>query len=95
MKAVFIGKNGSMGFKKGKKYQIKTRVEGGCLWVIDLNTGKTCPYGSLEPLLDNWKICRDPKEEASNDKQTWYYKRAGKSSPKLAPLNDFLKRAKR
>lgn len=56
MKAVFTGKDGSMGFKKGKEYQIKTRVKSGFLWVIDLNTGNSCPYGALEPLLDNWRL---------------------------------------
>lgn len=56
MKAVFTGKDGSMGFKKGKEYQIKTRVKSGFLWVIDLNTGNSCPYGALKPLLDNWRL---------------------------------------
>ena len=56
MKAVFTGKDGSMGFKKGKEYQIKTRVRSGYLWVLDLNSDKYCPYESLESLLDNWKL---------------------------------------
>lgn len=56
MKAVFTGKDGSMGFKKGKEYQIKTRVKGGYLWLIDLKTGNSCPYSRLETLLDNWRL---------------------------------------
>lgn len=56
MKAVFTGKDGSMGFKKGKVYQIKTKVKSGYLWVVDLETGNSCPYERLESLLDNWRL---------------------------------------
>lgn len=56
MRAVFTGKDGSMGFKKGKEYQIETRVKNGYLWVVDLSTGNSFPYESLESLLENWRL---------------------------------------
>lgn len=60
MTAKFIGRDGSMGFKHGKLYQIETWIDsrlfsrGGYLWVRDVNSNLSCPYSRLETLLDNW-----------------------------------------
>lgn len=54
--AEFIGTNGSMGFKKGKIYNINIKEQ---LNVIVLRTmdGKLwCPYSSMEAFYKNWKI---------------------------------------
>lgn len=62
LKGTFIGKDGTMGFEKGKTYKIKTYVtsqflrKDGYLWVEDKVSGLKCPYSRLETLLANWDI---------------------------------------
>ena len=56
--AMFIGEDGSMGFRNGKFYSLK--VSSGyykgkpCLWVYC--DGIACPYYGFEALSDNWSL---------------------------------------
>ena len=54
IKARFIGKDGSMGLKKGDVYEIRTSIQYGLLWVIW--NENSCPYRNLESFLRNWKL---------------------------------------
>lgn len=57
MIARFIGQDGSMGFRTGKKYVI-TLDQGGqhnWIWVKEM-FGRSCPYESMEALERNWDI---------------------------------------
>lgn len=53
MKFKFIGKDGSMGLKKGSIYEIKTSITHNLLWVTWNNN--SCPYKNLESFLKNWE----------------------------------------
>lgn len=61
-KAVFIGKDGSEGFKNGEEYYIRTEIRSklfsssGLLWVFDVNEGLVSQYSNLGAFLENWKI---------------------------------------
>ena len=66
MKAKFVGKDKSLGFRNGQVYTIRTTVINNWLWVF--TTGnmrskpKRCPYGSLEKMLENWKLLEETQE---------------------------------
>ena len=62
-KAMFIGKDGSMGFKHGAIYIIETHLKStsffskkAWIWVRDIQSGNQCPYESLESMLVNWEL---------------------------------------
>ena len=55
---IFVGKNGSMGFKRGEEYKFFTYYYAGYLHLTTVN-GLWCPYGSMEKLLENWRIIDD------------------------------------
>ena len=55
MFASFIGTHGSMGFRSGRAYSIKTVVSNCCIYVLEAS-GLWCPYESLDALLKNWEI---------------------------------------
>lgn len=60
MKAVFIGEDGSMGFKNSKVYDIAININQHEEKVIVFsNTFPTflCPYNNLKAFLKNWKPC--------------------------------------
>lgn len=61
--AKFIGKT-SCGFVSGEEYYIKTEVKGKYIWLYDCNSSASCPYESMETILDNWKILRHVKSKA-------------------------------
>lgn len=55
--ARFIGQDGSLGFRTGRKYII-TIEQGGShnwIWVKEIS-GKSCPYASVDALERNWDI---------------------------------------
>lgn len=61
--AKFIGKDGSMGFRNGKVYNIRTWVKRAnvftktaWIWVEETDCGKKCPYTNVETFLANWEI---------------------------------------
>lgn len=67
MRAIFIGKDGSRGFKHGQTYELNSdirpvHVGGGyifgqektCICLFDRNSKAWCPYSSLEKVLENW-----------------------------------------
>ena len=56
MKCEFIGKDGSMGLKKGNIYNIKTTITQNLLWVHWDRNG--CLYSNLEKFLENWKVIK-------------------------------------
>ena len=52
--AVFIGRDGSMGFRNGQTYRIKISTQGRYIWV---ECGlKECPYATMNALRKNWKF---------------------------------------
>ena len=53
MKFKFIGADGSLGFKKGKIYCLKTKIEHGLIFIY--YGIKCCPYQSIESFLANWE----------------------------------------
>lgn len=55
MIAEFIGTDRSMGFRKGKRYQIRTVCKNNYIYVLE-ERGLWCPYQSVETILKNWKI---------------------------------------
>lgn len=55
LKGKFIGKDGSMGFKYGKKYKLYIRCNNNWIYVSTTD-GLYCPYLNLEKLLENWII---------------------------------------
>lgn len=60
IKAIFIGSN-SCGFIHGQIYQIRTKccsssADNGYLYVYDIASHASCPYDSLESMLNNWSI---------------------------------------
>lgn len=62
LRGVYIGRDGSMGFRTGQKYEINTELTKICknkkkIDVIMLRSGKLfCPYDSVESILENWKL---------------------------------------
>lgn len=53
MKFKFIGKDGSLGLRKGAVYTIRTSIQNNLLWV---NWGNDfCPYRNLEAFFRNWE----------------------------------------
>ena len=61
MKAEFIGADGSMGFEKGKIYEVK-QLEPIKLIVVSINQNRKCPYSSLENLIANWDFKKEETE---------------------------------
>ena len=58
--AKFIGRDGSMGFRTGETYNIKTYMSDNMMYVKALGTHiKHIPYTQLESLLENWEILGD------------------------------------
>ena len=58
--AKFTGKDGSMGFRTGQTYDIKTYMSDNMMWVKALGTHlKHIPYTQLESFLENWEILGD------------------------------------
>lgn len=57
IRAKFIGKDGSMGFRTGCYYwvRIKEDYDKHWLWVREL-FGLYCPYTSTKTLEENWEI---------------------------------------
>lgn len=59
MRAKFIGKNKSMGYKNGRVYELATTDCGKFFWVVDINgVGRPTPYTSMKTLQENWEILR-------------------------------------
>ena len=54
MKFRFIGKDGSMGLKKGSIHTIKTSIKQNLLWVTWEDN--SCPYSNLEKFFENWEM---------------------------------------
>lgn len=54
MTAVYVGEDGSCGFRSGFAYYVTVIYAGGCLMLRDGESEKACPYSSLDELLENW-----------------------------------------
>jgi hypothetical protein len=67
MKAMFIGRDNSMGFKANKIYSIRTEVNmvngKPALCVHANNSELWCPYTNLEAMLINWQLIKEIKME--------------------------------
>ena len=68
MRGIFIGKDGSMGFKRGKKYEFHTYCQRDCLHLKTTN-GLWCPYSNMEKLLENWRIVDDNRSDQRKDRK--------------------------
>ena len=55
MVAKFIGKDRSMGFRKGNLYRLKTCIGKKLIYAED-ESGLFCYYSSIESFLKNWKV---------------------------------------
>lgn len=57
MIAKFIGHDGSLGFRTGRKYIINIERDNNnnWIWVKEL-FGRSCPYQSMNTLKKNWDI---------------------------------------
>ena len=64
-RAIFIGTDGSMGFKRGEIYTIELSYDDNRDWLIVRSGRLWCPYSNLTSLLKNWEIC-GIKNEGSN-----------------------------
>ena len=53
MKGRFKGENLSMGFIKGKTYELRSEVRNNLIFLFDKNSPKYCPYSSMETVLQN------------------------------------------
>lgn len=60
LKFKFIGKDGSMGLKRGSIHTIKTSIHKNLLWVTWEKS--FCPYKSLEAFLKNWEMVGEINE---------------------------------
>lgn len=58
VKGIFVGKDGSMGFRRGKEYQFTTCIRHNMLCVVT-SDDLWCPYSNMEKLLENWRIIDD------------------------------------
>lgn len=62
LRGVYIGRDGSMGFRAGQTYEINTELTNiyknkKKIDVIMLRSGKLfCPYDSVESILEDWKL---------------------------------------
>lgn len=60
LRGKYIGRDGSMGFRTGQTYKIRTELtkiykDKKKIDVIMLRSGKLfCPYDSVESILENW-----------------------------------------
>ncbi|RST96016.1 hypothetical protein CBF37_11265 [Vagococcus vulneris] len=54
----FTGKDGSLGFKNGQKYNFRTEVRDNVIWVI-CDNNLYCCYRNVESLLTNWIITHE------------------------------------
>lgn len=60
MQAMFIGQDGSMGFRNGKIYNIAINVNQHVEEVVvfsNIYPTFVCPYGNINAFLKNWKPC--------------------------------------
>lgn len=64
-RAIFIGADGSMGFRRGEAYTIELSYDDNRDWLIVRSGRLWCPYSNLTSLLKNWEIC-GIKNEGSN-----------------------------
>ena len=64
-RAIFIGMDGSMGFKRGETYTIELSYDDNRDWLIVRSGRLWCPYSNLTSLLKNWQVC-GVKNEGNN-----------------------------
>lgn len=58
IKAKFMGKDKSMGFRTGKIYYLKSKCKDNNIIVSTIDNNLWCPYSSIESFLDNWKLIK-------------------------------------
>lgn len=54
--AIFIGEEGSMGYKHGITYQIRFSIKQDKISIQRPNGTGVCPYDSLKKFLENWNV---------------------------------------
>lgn len=54
--AKFIGKDRSMGFRKGNIYTLNITLKKNLIQIDDIKTDLFCYYSSIESFLANWRI---------------------------------------
>ena len=54
--AKFIGKDRSMGFRKGNIYTLNITLKKNLIQINDTKTDLFCYYNSIESFLANWRI---------------------------------------
>ena len=54
-RAVFIGQDGSMGYRNGQSYDLMIMIRDRRIWVSS-QYASICPYDTMRALLKNWKF---------------------------------------
>ena len=73
MIAKFIGQDGSLGFRTGRKYIINIERDNNWIWVKEL-FGRICPYQSMNTLKNNWDIPSNKFHPARQYRQLFVFR---------------------
>lgn len=65
-RAIFVGADGSMGFRRGESYTIELSYDDNRDWLIVRSGRLWCPYSNLTSLLKNWQVCGVKNEVNEN-----------------------------
>lgn len=60
IRAIFTGKDGSMGLRRGSTYNVKIYSYEGYIYV-DWGGKTPCPYSSIRALSKNWELVKGIK----------------------------------
>lgn len=57
IKAIFKGRNYSMGFRTGGLYRLRVKIKDSKMLIFDRDRKYiSCPYNSLLEFLENWEV---------------------------------------
>lgn len=59
IKAIFVGKSGSMGYKTGNEYLLYINTQKNMVFIQNVATHVQTPYESMTAFLNNWDNIRN------------------------------------
>lgn len=65
---IFIGEDGSMGFRRGQKYRLTIDYDRERDWIVLWSGRCWCPYSNISALLQNWQFELEKKNDV---KENW------------------------